>query len=140
MVLAVLKHNPRGLTVTGVSKAMGMNRNSVAKYLEMLLIAGRADMKTFCASKVYCVSQRLPKAAMLSMTSDYVVAPTTNLASCSPTTCSWSWSAASAALCVPATALKSKELFLACCAGVRAKFNKPRGLIYDWDITQECIE
>lgn len=73
-VLAVLKEHPRGLTVTGVSKAMGMNRNSVAKYLEMLVIAGRVDMRTFGPSKVYYVSQRVPIAAMLGMTSDYVVA------------------------------------------------------------------
>jgi DNA-binding IclR family transcriptional regulator len=44
-VLAVLKENPRGLTVTGVSKAVGMNRNSAAKYLEMLVIAGRVDVR-----------------------------------------------------------------------------------------------
>ena len=73
-VLAVLKEHPRGLTVTGVSKVMTMNRNSVAKYLEMLVIAGRVDMKAFGPSKMYYVSQRVPIAAMLSMTSDYVVA------------------------------------------------------------------
>jgi PAS domain S-box-containing protein len=73
-VLAILKENPRGLTVTGVSKAMAMNRNSVAKYLEMLVITGRVDMKAFGPSKLYCLSQRVPIAAMLGMTSDYVVA------------------------------------------------------------------
>lgn len=69
----ILKENPRGMTVTDVSKAIKMNRNSVAKYLEMLVIAGQVDMRSFGPSKVYFVSQRVPISAMLSITSDHIV-------------------------------------------------------------------
>jgi PAS domain S-box-containing protein len=72
-IIAVLKDNPRGMTVTDVGKAVRMNRNSVAKYLEMLVMAGRVDMETFGPSKVYFISQRVPISAMLSVTSDAVV-------------------------------------------------------------------
>ncbi len=69
----VLKDSPRGMTVTEISKAVGMNRHSVAKYLEVLVAAGHVDMKSFGPSKVYYLSQRVPLSAMLSFSSDLIV-------------------------------------------------------------------
>ena len=40
-----LKWNPRGMTISDVSSKMHMNRNLVAKYLDMLLISGQIDMQ-----------------------------------------------------------------------------------------------
>jgi PAS domain S-box-containing protein len=69
----VLKESPRGMTVTEISKSVKMNRHSVAKYLEVLVVAGHVDMKTFGPSKVYYLSQRVPVSAMLSFSSDLIV-------------------------------------------------------------------
>jgi PAS domain S-box-containing protein len=69
----VLKDSPRGMTVTEISKSVGMNRHSVAKYLEVLVAAGHVDMKSFGPSKVYYLSQRVPLSAMLSFSSDLIV-------------------------------------------------------------------
>lgn len=69
----VLKESPRGMTVTEISKAVSMNRHSVAKYLEVLVTAGHVDMKSFGPSKVYYLSQRVPISAMLSFSSDLIV-------------------------------------------------------------------
>ncbi len=69
----VLKESPRGMTVTEISKAVKMNRHSVAKYLEVLVVAGHVDMKAFGPSKVYYLSQRVPVSAMLSFSTDLIL-------------------------------------------------------------------
>ena len=50
-----------------------MNRNSVAKYLEILQISGQVDAKISGTSKIYTLSQRVPLSAMLGFSSDMVI-------------------------------------------------------------------
>jgi len=69
----VLKTNPRGMNVLEVANAIGMNRQSVAKYLEMLVVSGHVDVKYFGSSKVYYLSQRLPISSILSLSSDFII-------------------------------------------------------------------
>jgi len=69
----VLKTNPRGMNVLEIANAIGMNRQSVAKYLEMLAISGYVDIKNFGSAKVYYLSQRLPISAILSLSSDFII-------------------------------------------------------------------
>jgi predicted transcriptional regulator len=42
----LLQPHPKGLTITEISSRLKMNRNSVAKYLEVLLISGQVE--TMC--------------------------------------------------------------------------------------------
>ncbi|OPY26521.1 MAG: Bacterioopsin transcriptional activator [Methanocella sp. PtaU1.Bin125] len=72
-IKTLLKDNPQGMTVTKIARAIDMSRNSVAKYLEMMLVSGEAEMRTFGPSKVYYLSHRLPVSAMFSLTSDLIV-------------------------------------------------------------------
>ena len=50
-----------------------MNRNLVAKYLDMLLISGQVEMKVTGTAKVYYPSSRVPVSAMLEFSSDFVI-------------------------------------------------------------------
>jgi PAS domain S-box-containing protein len=79
LIKEVLKSNPRGMTVTEISKEVKMNRHSVAKYLEVLAVSGHIDMKSFGPSKVYYISQRLPISAMLSFSSSFIIILDKNL-------------------------------------------------------------
>lgn len=69
----ILKLNPRGMTVTEIAQAVKMNRHSAAKYLDMLVIAGHIDMKTFGSSKVFYPSRRIPMSAILNFSSDFII-------------------------------------------------------------------
>lgn len=69
----VLKKNPRGMNVIEIARAIDMHRQSVTKYLEMLVISGHVEVKAFGPSKVYYLSQRLPLSAMLSLSSDMIL-------------------------------------------------------------------
>ncbi|WP_424359087.1 PAS domain S-box protein [Methanocella sp. MCL-LM] len=73
IIKEALRENPRGMTITELSKAVGLNRHSVAKYTEVLVAAGHVDMRSFGPSKVYSISQRVPISAMLSFSSDLII-------------------------------------------------------------------
>ena len=68
-----LRWHSRGTTISDLSSALQMNRNLVAKYLDMLLISGQLEMQVIGAAKVYFLSHRVPISAMLGFSSDYVI-------------------------------------------------------------------
>lgn len=72
-ILDILKANPKGMSVSDIAQELGANRNTVSRYLDMLLISGEAEMKTYGKAKVFYLSQRVPISAMLNFSSDMVI-------------------------------------------------------------------
>jgi len=68
-----IKWHPRGLTISDLASRLQMNRNLVAKYLDMLLISGQVEMQVIGAAKVYFFSKRTPMSALLEFSSDFVI-------------------------------------------------------------------
>ena len=75
----ILQENPKGMTVTDVSRKIKINRNSVAKYLDIMRISGHVEMITFGPAKVYFPSRRVPVLDLLNYTSDYILVFDANL-------------------------------------------------------------
>ncbi|RKY95620.1 MAG: histidine kinase, partial [Candidatus Hydrothermota bacterium] len=73
LIQKVLKENPKGMTVTDISRKIKINRNSVAKYLDIMKISGMVEMITFGPAKVYFPSRRIPIADMINYTSDFIL-------------------------------------------------------------------
>ena len=69
----LLKKNPNGMSVTDISKALKKNKNTVGRYLDILLISGQVDMRTYGMAKVYSLSQRVPLSAMLSYSKELIM-------------------------------------------------------------------
>ena len=69
----LLKWHQRGMTISDLASEMKINRNLVAKYLDMLLIAGQVEMQVIGAAKVYFLSRRVPISALLEFSSDLVI-------------------------------------------------------------------
>ena len=69
----LLKNNPGGMSVTDISKALQKNKNTVGRYLDILLISGQVEMRAFGMAKVYTLSQRVPLSAMLSYSSELIM-------------------------------------------------------------------
>ena len=67
------------MTVTDIAREIHINRNSVAKYLDILLISGHVEMVTFGPAKVFFPSSRIPLSALLSITHEYIVMLDKNL-------------------------------------------------------------
>ncbi|KYK20199.1 hypothetical protein AYK25_01285 [Thermoplasmatales archaeon SM1-50] len=72
-IKTILKNNPKGMTVTDIARQMHINRNSVAKYLDILLISGHTEMVTFGPAKVFFPSSRIPLATLMDFTHEYIV-------------------------------------------------------------------
>lgn len=79
MIKRVLQENSKGMTVTDISRKIKINRNSVAKYLDIMRISGHAEMKTFGPAKVFFPSRRVPLLDLLNYTSDYIIVFDENL-------------------------------------------------------------
>ena len=69
----ILKWRPRGMTISDLSSQMKLNRNLIAKYLEILLISGQVEMQEIGPAKVFFLSQRVPISTMLEFSSDLVI-------------------------------------------------------------------
>lgn len=72
-LLRVLKEHPRGMSVSDLAAAVGVNRNTVSRYLDVLLVSGQVEMETYGKAKVFYLSQRVPISAMLNFSSDLVL-------------------------------------------------------------------
>ena len=72
-VRALLKNNPKGMSVSDIAAGLGMNRNSTAKYLDILSVGGQIEMRSFGPAKVYFISQRAPLGAILNYTAEYIL-------------------------------------------------------------------
>jgi len=71
-IKTILKNNPKGMTVSDIAHEIHINRNSVAKYLDILLITGHVEMVTFGPAKVFFPSSRIPLTTLLNFTHDYI--------------------------------------------------------------------
>jgi PAS domain S-box-containing protein len=69
----LLKVRPKGLTISDISHNLKINRNSVAKYLEILLITGQVEMRMYGNAKVYYLSNRVPISSMLKFANELIL-------------------------------------------------------------------
>lgn len=60
----LLKKSPEGLSIKEISALLEMNRNSVAKYLDILQAQGSATTRRVGTSKIFHFSRRLPEQAI----------------------------------------------------------------------------
>ena len=67
------------MEIKTISNEIGVNRNSVAKYLDVLSVAGKVKMKTKGRSKIYQLSPRVPISGILDFSSDLVIVLDENL-------------------------------------------------------------
>ena len=72
-ITKLLRARPRGMTITDISRYLHLNRNSVAKYLEVLVTAGQVERQRIGRAKLFFLSQRVPISAMLNLSSDMIL-------------------------------------------------------------------
>jgi PAS domain S-box-containing protein len=70
---SLLRQHPKGLTTSAITRYLNGNRNSTAKYLEVLLASGIAERKDVGASRVYTLSKRISMKSLMDYTSEYII-------------------------------------------------------------------
>ncbi|MGM5481595.1 MAG: PAS domain S-box protein [Nanobdellota archaeon] len=66
----ILKNSSTPLTVQQLSKEIGINRNAVAKYMDILTITGQAEMKKIGPAKLFTLAKRIPITNMMNLAKD----------------------------------------------------------------------
>jgi len=61
----ILQRNPQGLNIVEIAEKTGLNRMSVAKYLEVLTANESVEVQMFGRAKIYSISRRLPVKSFL---------------------------------------------------------------------------
>jgi len=74
LIRELLRKNPHGMSVTQIAEAIGMNRITVARYLDVMRASGQVEMEPYGQAKVFFISRRTPVTAILDFFSDGVVA------------------------------------------------------------------
>ena len=70
----ILNKNPQGMTITQIARIKTrINRNTVGRYLENLLVSGQVEMHRFGMKKIYALSQRVALFQDSSISSELVV-------------------------------------------------------------------
>ena len=72
-IRAILKDQPLGLSIKEISLAVGMSRNSVAKYLEVLSATGQLELRHVGNAKLYTLSQRVPVMSIINFTKELII-------------------------------------------------------------------
>lgn len=78
-IIQSLRGAQKGLTVTEISREIDLNRNSCAKYLDILHVNGQVDLSKKGRAKIYYLSQRIPISALLDFSSDLILVLDPNL-------------------------------------------------------------
>jgi PAS domain S-box-containing protein len=69
----ILEQNPQGLSITEIVKKSGINRNTVGRYLENMLVSGHVEMHHLGMAKIYSPAHRVPVSAVLSISSELII-------------------------------------------------------------------
>jgi PAS domain S-box-containing protein len=73
VIKKILRDEPRGMTVTELSRALGRTKNTVGRYLDILHASGQVEMRTFGMAKVFTLTQRVPLSQLFSHTPEMVM-------------------------------------------------------------------
>ena len=72
-IQVLLRSHRNGLTITEIAKQLRLNRNSTAKYLDILLISGDVALNAYGPAKVYTISRKMAVSAMLKFSADIII-------------------------------------------------------------------
>jgi PAS domain S-box-containing protein len=73
VIKKILREEPRGMTVTELSRALGRTKNTVGRYMDILHASGQVEMRTFGMAKVFTLTQRVPLSQLFSHTPEMVM-------------------------------------------------------------------
>lgn len=69
--METLKKNPRGISILEIAGSSGLNRMSVAKYLDVLTAKGIVEVRSVGSAKIYYLSRQIPVTTFMEYTSKH---------------------------------------------------------------------
>jgi len=68
----ILSDNPRGLSIQEIAAHIKTNRNSVAKYLDVLVMTGTVETRKYGTARVFFPTKRVPTSSLMDFSSTAV--------------------------------------------------------------------
>jgi PAS domain S-box-containing protein len=68
-----LKQDSQGMNIREIAEGLNVNRNSIAKYLDILTSQDEVDVRIYGKSKVYRLAQRVPISGLLQFSSNWII-------------------------------------------------------------------
>ncbi len=68
----LLSSNQRGMTISGIARKLGLSRNTVSRYLDIMFAKGSLEMRQIGSAKLYSLSHRVPITSLIDASSDIV--------------------------------------------------------------------
>ena len=68
-----LREQPLGMNIKEIARAVGLSRNSAAKYLDVLAATGQLEVRQIGNAKLYYLSRRVPVQNLLQLTREMIV-------------------------------------------------------------------
>lgn len=65
--------SPQKMSISAISRNLGINRGTVAKYLDILRLNGQVTMVPYGKSKLYTISEQIPVISLFDYTTDIIV-------------------------------------------------------------------
>jgi len=78
-IIEILKSNPRGMIISDISRKLGINRNTIARYMDVLLTSGQVEMHEFGSAKVFSHTKHVPLSALINSASEAFIVVDSNL-------------------------------------------------------------
>ncbi|MCK4270320.1 MAG: DUF977 family protein, partial [Methanogenium sp.] len=72
-IIRIIRFKSKGMTITDLSRQTGIHRNSIAKYLQILLASGKVDIQLIGNAKIYTIAKRIPIASIMNCTTDLML-------------------------------------------------------------------
>jgi len=72
-ILEILKKSPHGMSITEIARAIQKNKHSVGRYLDILQVSGRVEMRMFGKAKVFTVGNRIPQESLLNNSREFIL-------------------------------------------------------------------
>ncbi len=72
-IKTLVYENPRGLSIHEISTSVGINRNTITRYIDVLVATGQIEMRSMGKAKLYYPSKRVTLDAMLNFTNNGVI-------------------------------------------------------------------
>lgn len=73
VIIEYLKTQSQGASIQEIALALEMNRNLIAKYLSILHMQGRLDLRSYGNIKIYRLSNRIPFQSLSLLSEDFIL-------------------------------------------------------------------
>ena len=72
-ILEILKNSPHGMSITEIAREIQKNKHSVGRYLDILQVSGRVEMRMYGKAKVFTPAYRIPQDSLLNYSREFIL-------------------------------------------------------------------